>query len=1251
VFDYREVTAPYPGLRPFEPFESEIFFGREGHTDRLLEILQRERFLAVIGPSGCGKSSLVRAGLLPGIASGALGSGSAWRIAILRPGSQPVLALAQALLGRDALGRELVGEARLPQDAEDVTADVALVAAELRRDAQGLAGLVQSAYARLPQGADPFNLLLLVDQFEELYTYADARDAQPDETNTTPDTDTPDEPQAFVDLLLAARVDPHIYVALTMRSDFLGNCVRFLELPEAINRAQYLTPRLNPEEMRRAIAGPARVFGGDVDDALVGELITAVSRDSDQLPLLQHALARMWRVAEQLNPDAPLIDESCVAAVGGVAEALNRHADEVLAALTAGQQALAAILFRAITERRDGGQEVRRPQSLAAIAAWGGVAADDLKPVIRAFAAPEVSFLHHGRDLTDSSVIDLTHEALMRQWHRLQRWVEDESRHGQGYRHWSQRALEERNGGLLSGGELARALEWWPPGAENAIWQPTPNWAARYSEFQGAALAEEFERIRRFLCDSRDEEQRRQEQEQKRLEQEAAAERQRADQQRQLAQAAGISAGRAKRWTKIAAVVAVLAVFSAGVAYSFKQQAQIAERQRTASLFDSQITHASLLARGEDYAEARRVLADSVKLDADIPSARRHARNLLAGYVEMMGGQAEQVYTGAGAALVGGAALSPDGKLLAAAGERGTLVLFDATSGKLLLRLEGHDANAGQVGAVFSVVFDHRGRWLFSCGEDGRIIRWSLPTGEKLSEWQAPDAVQALALSPDGATLASGGKDGRISLWSVADGKTLRILKGHTDAIAQLNGLAFSPDGSRLASASYDKTARIWDSQKGETLLTLKGHSENVDAVAFSPDGKRLATASDDKQVMLWDAATGNLLRALRGHSNMVFGVAFSTDGRRIVSVSRDRTLCLRDADSGITMRVYQGHEGGLLSMTVRGDRIYTAANDGTVRRWQLTAPELWETGGSPQATAISPDGTKVALGMRDGTLRLYALPGGNLLAEQARAHEKLSINRIAFNRDGSLIATAGMDNNAKLWRVAADGGLTLLHTLEGHTNAVYAVAFSPDDRRLATAGYDGKIGLFDVVNGQGSLFPAHQGNVASIAFNRDHLLSAGIEDRRLRLWDSLAPGSPPQKIGLAQDNLLWASLSPGGLEAAAVGRDQVVTLYNLANPGSPRRLVGHENTVYRAIYSPDGRQLATVSMDMTVRLWDLDSQRLLFMLRLPTEMQHPSPLWDFDFRCTAAGDCWIAVPLTVGRLALYRLPYEHPPAPPASNP
>ena len=114
--EFHEVTRPYPDLRPFESWEGEIFLGREEHTDRLLDILQGQRFLAVIGPSGSGKSSLVLAGLLPALPLGSLGTGSDWRIALLRPGNRPLQRLSQALLARSALGSELVGEQRIPRE-------------------------------------------------------------------------------------------------------------------------------------------------------------------------------------------------------------------------------------------------------------------------------------------------------------------------------------------------------------------------------------------------------------------------------------------------------------------------------------------------------------------------------------------------------------------------------------------------------------------------------------------------------------------------------------------------------------------------------------------------------------------------------------------------------------------------------------------------------------------------------------------------------------------------------------------------------------------------------------------------------------------------------------------------------------------------------------------------------------------------------------------------------------------------------
>ena len=462
MLEFREVTEPYPGLRPFETWEGEIFFGREDHIDRLLEILQREHFLAVIGPSGSGKSSLVRAGLLPTLPLGSIGTGTDWRIAILKPGNRPIQRLASALFSPAAIGHELAGKGeKLPEEGE-ITSAVALVEAELRRGPLGLIHVADAAARRqqslshLGSSVERFNLLILVDQFEELFTHAEAGERQADES------------EAFVNLLLAARSskESRLFVTITMRTDFLGSCVRFLELPDAINRAQYLTPRLTQEQMRKAIEAPAPAFGGVVDPELTADLLNELGSDSDQLPVLQHALARLWEVAPKSEAGRLQIGRVAAMKVGGLQEALAKHAEAVLKSLSAESQRAAEWLFRAITEKRDaeiGGQAVRRPQSLKQIADWSQRPWKEFVPVVEAFAHQDVSFLRYQGKLSEPEVIvDLSHEALIRKWPTLNGWVESEARHANDFRRWRDRAesWSKSGGALLAGADLLRAVEW-----------------------------------------------------------------------------------------------------------------------------------------------------------------------------------------------------------------------------------------------------------------------------------------------------------------------------------------------------------------------------------------------------------------------------------------------------------------------------------------------------------------------------------------------------------------------------------------------------------------------------------------------------------------------------------------------------------------------------------------------------------------------------------------------------------------------
>ena len=564
-----------------------------------------------------------------------------------------------------------------------------------------------------------------------------------------------------------------------------------------------------------------------------------------------------------------------------------------------------------------------------------------------------------------------------------------------------------------------------------------------------------------------------------------------------------------------------------------------------------------------------------------------------------------------------------------AAGEKGTVVLFDVKSGILLKRLAGHTKH------VRAVVFEPQGKWLATAGDDKRIMLWSILTGEQIRQWEVADEVNALAISPDGTLLASGGNDKNISLWKSENGQLERTFEGHSGNISDL---AFNATGEWLASASYDTTARLWDVKdvkNDQASHILKGHTSKVQSVIFSQDGQLLATGSNDKTVRLWRVDSDQTVRVLTGHQNKVFTLGFIGEGNYLVSASADRTLRVWDTDSGVTLRILQGHKASITGMTIHNGQLFSASTDSTVKRWDTKLPyqHIVDLPTEPASTAIAPNGNSVAVGFANGSLRLYSLPDTQLLWEQNKVHER-DIQRLAFNHDGSLLASASLDTTVRLWQVK-DGKLQ--DTLNGHTNGVNAVAFSPNGKIIATASYDGQIGLFTIGTEKGQFYQGGE-EINSVAFDAsgEKLLTAS--DYGVRLWKVKGTSlTQLQTYPKTHDIILWAALSADGQRYASVGRNFLVNVYATEGGQELYSLPGHEDSILRAAFSPDNQQVATVSGDGTVRFWDLMNSSELFTLRLPTQSHPPAPLWDFDFRCTLKG-CWIAVPLTRGKLVLYEM-------------
>ena len=458
-----ELRNPFPGLRPFRPDEDHLFFGREEQVDSMITILGKRRFLAVVGTSGSGKSSLVNCGLEPALHQGLMASaGSHWRIARFRPEDRPIQNLARALASDGVLFSDF--QARGLSLLE-------LIESTLRLSTVGLLDIVAQA-----SRSDTFQLLVVVDQFEELFRYSKL-DAVAGKGGTT----FSEEATAFVSLLLAvleARQE-QIHIVLTMRSDFLGDCTQFPGLAEAINRSLYLVPRLTREERRAAITNPVLVAGATISPVLVTRLVNDVGDNPDQLSILQHALNRTWAHWHDLGASGSL-ELNHYEAIGTMAEALDRHAEAAYAELGEGSrlQTVCRDLFQAITDRASDGRGIRRPTKWGPLHAITMASEQELGQVIEVFRHPSRAFLMPpaGTVLEGESVIDISHESLMRVWRRLKTWGDAEALAAQTYRRLAETAELHASGsaGTLREPELTLFRKW------EEERQPNAAWAERY---------------------------------------------------------------------------------------------------------------------------------------------------------------------------------------------------------------------------------------------------------------------------------------------------------------------------------------------------------------------------------------------------------------------------------------------------------------------------------------------------------------------------------------------------------------------------------------------------------------------------------------------------------------------------------------------------------------------------------------------------------------------------------------------------
>lgn len=958
---------PFPGLRPFREHEAHLFFGRNRHVNEIYSKLQRNRFVSVVGNSGSGKSSLIRAGLIPRLTQ------NSWSICRFRPGNNPFEALTTALKEKW-------------NDADSSLADMLK---------SGPLGIIQ-AVRTFQSTSKP--ILILADQFEELF-----RENHTEKKRFA-------ENEAFIQLLLHASLqqDVPVYVLLTMRSDFLGECEYYHGLPEAINESQFLVPRMQREDLMACLVGPVEYAGKRISPRLVQQLLDEIDENQDQLPVLQHVMMRTWEIWSENGDDATPIDIEHYQKTGGIGLALNNHAEEAFAELNETQKLNCAYLYKSLSAGISGGRGIRKSAKIQDIAAIAQCTPNDIINIAEIFRRPDRGFLlpDISKPLGPETQLDISHESLMRIWHRLSNWVREEVESVSLYERITESALlfNEGKAGLWRDPDLQVALEWREKQKPTELWANTFNphfreamhfiqasekekgyaekdrrrrslfvnvvisvvllilsilslWA--YSERNNAEKSAEDALLKKAEADTlrtKAEEQTQlalhnfkeaREQEELALKQKEATEieRQKAI---LMAEDARVSKIRAENESKRAIESSILA-----------------NQQRRSALYQKQVSDSLRLIAEQEEKKATKLRILSLAQNLSI-------RSKLADTVN-----------------------------------------FNKEI-KALLSLQAYQFHISQGGNPYDPIIMN-------------ALLSATRTYQKSSDYLSykhSDAVLSIQACPNGDLIVSGGNDGRLLF---SNSKLESAKESNRVAPLILDNLSYSSNGERLAVSCDNRSILLYDDKDpSKPVLTISGqHDDEITAIGWS--GNQVVSACLDKKIRLFDGKTGNLVQS-------------------IVLDSRPITLIINPQNN----KAYAG--------CIDGKLYEINLNDASTSLYYEVS------GDRITSLAINPAKTVLVFGTGSGKCKGIGLNSKSELFELTG--HRAQIANMRFHPDKNLLATACLDGKVRLYDLNNWQNTSPVEYDE-HINWVNDVSFTSDGQTLFSASKDKTLRSYPVYAGQ----------------------------------------------------------------------------------------------------------------------------------------------------------------------------------------
>jgi len=1120
--------CPYKGLNFYDETDADLFVGRETLTARLTERLfsltvageaSRKRFLAVVGASGSGKSSLVRAGLISALRWNK--TSSDWASHVCTPTEHPLESLAKEL-------------------TQENDSSAANLARQLMQSSQGLKdfaskglGLKEKTY-----------LLLIVDQFEELFTICRSEEEQ----------------VAFIDNLLVAAsdTDSPVIVVITLRADFYAYCANFPLLREALASNQEYIGAMNGKELRRVIEEPAQRGRWELEPGLVDLLLHDVGNEPGALPLLSHALLETWQ-----RRRGRTMTLSSYAASGGVRGAIAETAESVFTdQFTREQQSIARKIFLRLTELNDeaSAANTRRRATLDELI---------LIPEEAGITHIVLNALADARLIvTDQNTAEVAHEALIREWPTLRNWLEENRDGLRLHRQLTETAQDwhEMNRSadmLFRGSRLTQVQEWALTHAdemnvlEREFLTASQEWAEHEAAKREAQRQRELEATQKL----------------------AETEHVRAEEQAQ-------SANRLRSRNRVITAIGSIAVILAIIAGIFGSQAS----QNATLAYNNAATAQADFTRSE--AQRLALEANNLIINNDDPNlaALLAIRSLTLQYTPSGDAVLTSLTTlPAPPRLLTGhlgdtfdIALSPDDRYVVAGGADQTARLWDLETGQTVRVFYGHND------LVAGVDFSPDGKYIVTGSHDNTARLWDVSTGKTVQVFTGQnDIVDNIIFSPDGRFIITTGP-GEARVWNISTGQTVQVISG-----ADYFRVRYSPDGKYFAIGSLsDALIRLYDAQTFEEFRVFE-NPDTAGCIAFSPDGKTIAAAVDHTAIRIWDIETGQMVREFSVNNNEDFNdLRFSPDGQYLITAADvGQTATIFEVATGKSYRTFKSATAIQAALFTHDGRSVLITNRDKVEIWSLsTSPGgmIFSVNDQPiRKASFSPEGTQVATASNDHTARIWDVANGKTLLILNR--HTAEVTDAVFSPDGKMILTGSADKTARLWDASTGEEL---RRFEGHMDEVEKVLFSPDGKYIVTASYDGTARVWEIQTGKLITIYTNQnsGQLIRTAFSPDGKTVATTgEDRTTRIWDPIT-GKELMVFRGHTDIVTGVAFSPDGKLLLTSSWDGTSRLWDVTSGKELRVFIGHTGTVFGAAFSPDGKYILTSGADQTARLWDIQT-------------------------------------------------------------